>query len=142
MESLETLNGFLVFQLGSGLAAALGLLGLVLAMVGVYGVISYSTSQRTNEIGIRVAFGAQRRQILRLILGQGVVIVGIGLVAGCAAAFVIGRQIASLLVGVSFSDPMTYLIVCAVLAIVALAACYIPARRAMRVDPLVALKYE
>ena len=141
-ESLDTLAGFLIFQLGAGLAAALGLLGLVLAIVGVYGVISYSTAQRTHEIGIRIALGAQRAQILRLILGQGIFIVGVGLLAGCVAAFITARLIANLLVGVSPSDPLTYGVVIAALASIALLACYIPARRAMKVDPMIALRYE
>ena len=141
-ESLDTLAGFLIFQLGAGLAAVLGLLGLILAIVGVYGVISYSTAQRTHEIGIRIALGAQRAQILRLILGQGIFIVGLGLLAGCVAAFVTARLIANLLVGVSPSDPLTYSVVIAALASIALLACYIPARRAMKVDPMVALRYE
>ena len=141
-EGLDTLNGFLLFQLGAGIAAALGLLGLILAMVGVYGVISYSTSQRTHEIGIRVALGAQRSEILRMILGQGFLIVAIGLIVGCAAAFAFARLISNFLVGVSPSDPATYSIVTIALGLVALLACYIPARRAMRVDPMVALRYE
>ena len=141
-EGLDTLNGFLLFQLGAGFAAALGLLGLILAMVGVYGVISYSTSQRTHEIGIRVALGAQRSEILRMILGQGLLIVAIGLIVGSAAAFAFARLISNFLVGVSPGDPATYSIVTIALGLVALLACYIPARRAMRVDPMVALRYE
>ena len=134
-EGLDTFNGFLLFQLGAGLAAVLGLLGLILAMVGVYGVISYSTSQRTHEIGIRVALGAQRSDILRMILGQGFVIVLTGLIVGCAAAFAFARLISNFLVGVSPADPTTYSAVTIVLGLVALLACYIPARRAMRVVP-------
>ena len=141
-EGLDTLNGFLLFQLGAGIAAALGLLGLILAMVGVYGVISYSTSQRTHEIGIRVALGAQQAEILRMILGQGLVIVAMGLIVGSAAAFAFARLISNFLVGVSPADPATYSIVTIALGLVALLACYIPARRAMRVDPMVALRYE
>ena len=141
-EGLDTFAGFLVFQLGAGLAAALGLLGLILAIVGVYGVISYSTAQRTHEIGIRIALGAQRPQVLRLILGQGILIVCMGLLAGCVAAFAAARLIAGLLVGVSPSDPLTYAVVVAALALIALLACYIPARRAMKVDPMIALRYE
>ncbi len=141
-ESLHTLAGFLLFQLGAGLAAALGLLGLTLAIVGVYGVISFSTSQRTHEIGIRLALGAQGSQILNLILRQGFVIIGIGLLAGCAAALLVAHLISSLLVGVTFADPLTYLSVTLALALVALLACYIPARRVLRVDPLVALRHE
>ncbi|HEV2618090.1 MAG TPA: ABC transporter permease [Candidatus Acidoferrales bacterium] len=141
-ESLDTLSGFLLFRLGAGLAAALGLLGLILAAVGVYGVISYSTNQRTHEIGIRVALGAQPGQILKLILRQGVLVVGTGLVAGCAAALIAARLIGNLLVGVSPADPLTYISVVVILALIASAASYIPARRAMRVDPMVALRYE
>lgn len=141
-ESLDSLSGFLSFQLGAGLAAALGLLGLILAIVGVYGVISYSVSQRTHEIGIRMALGAQRAEVLRMILRQGFVIVAAGLVFGCLSAFAAARLISSMLVGVSAADPATYSAVTLMLALVALLACYIPARRAMRVDPMVALRYE
>lgn len=141
-ESLETLAGFLVFQLGAGLAASLGLLGLILAIVGVYGVISYSVSQRTHEIGIRMALGAQRAEVLKMILGQGFVIVAAGLVLGCLCAFAAARLISNMLVGVSAADPMTYSVVVVVLGLIGLAACYVPARRAMRVDPMVALRYE
>jgi len=113
-----------------------------LAMVGVYGVISYSTSQRTHEIGIRVALGAQQSEILRMILGQGFLIVAMGLIVGCASAFAFARLISNFLVGVSPGDPATYSAVTIVLGLIALLACYIPARRAMRVDPMVALRYE
>ena len=142
MQSLDDLDGFMAFKIAAGFAAILGLLGLVLAAVGVYGVISYSTSQRTHEIGIRIALGAQRRQVLRMVLGQGFLIVGAGLLGGCAAALFAARGISNLLVNVSFADPLTYLLVSSVLALVALLACYIPARRAMRVDPMVALRWE
>ncbi len=141
-EHLDTLNGFLLFRLGAGLAAALGLLGLILAIVGVYGVISYSVSQRTHEIGIRMALGAQRAEILKMILGQGLVIVVAGLVLGCTSAFAGARLIGNLLVGVNPADPATYAIVTLILGLIALLACYVPARRAMRVDPMVALRYE
>ncbi|HEV2489239.1 MAG TPA: ABC transporter permease [Candidatus Acidoferrales bacterium] len=141
-ESLNTLSGFLLFRLGAGFAAALGLLGLALAVIGIYGVISCSVSQRTHEIGIRIALGAQRGEILKLILGQGLLIIGGGVLVGCGAAFAAARLVANLLVDVSPSDPLTYLGVSLLLALVALLACYIPARRAMRVDPMVALRYE
>ena len=140
--ALGGLNGFLIFQLGAGLAGALGALGLLLAIVGVYGVVSYSTSQRTHEIGIRMALGAQPADVLRIIFREGLVIVGVGVVVGLAAAFAISRLVANFLVGVSATDPLTYGSVSAVLVLVALAACFIPARRAMRLEPTIALRHE
>ncbi|HUJ30761.1 MAG TPA: ABC transporter permease [Candidatus Acidoferrum sp.] len=140
-EALDTLNGLLMFQLGAGLAAALGILGLVLAIVGVYGVVSYAASQKTHEIGIRMALGARPANILAMIFGQGMLIVGIGLVLGLAAAFAAAKVVGNFL-AVSATDPLTYIAVTSVLTLVALSACYIPARRAMRVDPMVALRYE
>ncbi|MFY9528220.1 MAG: FtsX-like permease family protein [Candidatus Acidiferrales bacterium] len=123
------------------LAALFGILGLVLAIVGVYGVISYAASQKTHEIGIRIALGARPADILKMIFGQGLFIVAIGLVIGVAAALAAGRVVGNFLT-VSATDPLTYVTVSAVLTIVALLASYIPARRAMRVDPMVALRYE
>jgi ABC-type antimicrobial peptide transport system permease subunit len=140
-EALDTLNGLLMFQLGAGLAAALGTLGLILAIVGVYGVVSYAACQKTHEIGVRMALGAQPMSILKTVLGQGMLIVGMGLVLGLAAAFAAAKVVGNFL-AVSGTDPVTYTLVTALLGLVALAACYIPARRAMRVDPLVALRYE
>jgi putative ABC transport system permease protein len=140
-QALDTLNGLLLFQIGAGLAAALGLLGLVLAVVGVYGVISYSASQRTHEIGIRMAIGAEPMQILRMVFRQGLLIVVIGLAVGIAAAFASARVLKGFLV-VSATDPTTYISVAVALTVVALSACYIPARRAAKVDPMVALRYE
>jgi predicted permease len=139
-QALDTLNGLLLFQIGAGLAAALGLLGLVLAVVGVYGVISYSASQRTHEIGIRMAIGAEPMQILRMVFRQGLLIVVIGLAVGIAAAFASARVLKGFLV-VSATDPTTYISVAVALTVVALSACYIPARRAAKVDPMVALRY-
>ena len=141
-KALGTLDGLMLYQLGAGLAASLGLLGLLLAIVGVYGVVSYAASQRTHEIGIRIALGAQREQILRMIFRQGLLIVGVGLAVGILATLGISRLVASLLVGVAGTDPLTYAAVSILLTIVALTACYIPARRAMRVDPMTALRYE
>jgi predicted permease len=140
-QSLNTLNGLLFYQIGAGLAAALGMLGLVLAIVGVYGVISYAANEKTHEIGIRLALGAQRLDILRIVFGQGLLIVGIGLAAGLVCAFAASRIMEKFL-AVSPTDQATYLVVSIVLTLVALLACYIPARRAMRVDPMVALRYE
>jgi macrolide transport system ATP-binding/permease protein len=140
-EAINTLNGILIYQIGAVMAAALGILGLILALVGVYGVISFAASQRTHEIGIRMALGAQRWDVLKMIFGQGLVIVGLGLALGLAAVLAASRVMGQFLV-VSATDPLTYITVSSLLALVALLACYIPARRAMRVDPMVALRYE
>jgi putative ABC transport system permease protein len=142
MQGLYTINGFLRFQLGAGITGALGALGLILAIVGVYGVISFTASQRTHEIGIRMALGAQRTDILKLIFGQGLLIVGIGVVVGLVAASAIARLVGNFLVGVKSTDPLTYASVSIALVTVALLACYVPSHRAMRVDPMQALRHE
>jgi putative ABC transport system permease protein len=114
----------------------------LLTALGLYGVLTFSVARRTREIGIRVALGAQRRDVFRLIMVRGVLLVGAGVLVGLAASIAFGRYIASLLFGVEPTNPLTLAIVSVGLVAVALLACYIPARRATRVDPLEALRYE
>jgi len=134
----------LLFQerLVARLSSFFALLALVLACVGLYGLLSYEVSRRTREIGIRMALGAHPGSVLRLVLGQGIVLAIVGAAAGIGVALCVTRYLASMLYDVHANDPLTMIAVALLLTLVALSACYIPARRAMRVDPLVALRYE
>jgi predicted permease len=124
------------------LSGFFGVLALVLACIGLYGLLSYEVARRTRELGIRMALGAQQRDLLRLVVGQGILLALIGAGIGIGAAMGVTRFMATMLYGVHASDPLTFAGVAILLTLVALAACYIPARRAMRVDPMVALRYE
>src|SRR5580700_10732737 len=141
-QSLEGANGFFFFRFGAQLTSTMGLLGLILAVVGIYSVVSYAAAQRTQEIGIRVAMGASPRDILRMVLRQGLGVVGIGLVLGLFIALAGTRLMSGLLVGIKSTDPLTFTVVVLMLTAIALFACWIPAHRATRIDPLVALRHE
>jgi predicted permease len=123
-------------------SGAFGLLAMLLATVGIYGVVAYSTRQRTREFGLRMALGAQRADVVRLILRQGMVMLLAGTVAGLAAAFGAARLMARMLFGITATDPLTFLTVPLLFSVAALVACYLPARRALRLDLLAALRHE
>jgi putative ABC transport system permease protein len=129
-------------RMGAALLGLFGLLALALAGIGIYGVMAYSVTQRTQEIGIRMALGAARGEIVRMVFKQGMVLAGIGLVIGLLASAILARLISGLLFEISATDPVVFGAVSLILAAVAFAACYLPARRATRVDPLVALRIE
>jgi ABC-type antimicrobial peptide transport system permease subunit len=124
------------------LSGFFGVLALALACIGLYGLLSYEVSRRTREIGIRMALGAERRGVLKLVVGQGIVLTICGAVVGIAAALGVTRYLNSMLYDLHANDPATIVAVVILLTLVAVVACYIPARRALRVDPVVALRYE
>lgn len=124
------------------LLGTFGSLAVLLAMLGMYGVVAYSVSQRVQEIGVRMTLGAQHRDVLRLVLGQGVRLAGLGIIAGLAVSFGATRLMSSFLYGIGAADPLTFGSVAFLLTLIVLAACYLPARRAMRIDPIVALRHE
>jgi ABC-type antimicrobial peptide transport system permease subunit len=139
----EHLGGVLMLpRAGAAALGVLGLLALLLAAVGLFGVMSFSVARRTREIGIRMALGAQTKDVIRLVLGEGMFLVIAGVVLGLALALAATRLLSSFLYGVSATDPLTYVGITLLLAAVALLAALIPARRATRVDPMVALRYE
>jgi predicted permease len=134
--------GSIFERIAGTFAGAFGLLALILAAVGIYGVIAYTTRQRAHEIAIRIAVGAQRVDVFRLVLGQGLILTLAGLVVGIAASLALTRYLQSVLFGVTATDVLTYAAVALLLCIVSLIACYIPARRATKIDPMAALRHE
>jgi len=138
-QGLYTFNGLLLFQIGASLAAVMGGLGLTLAVIGLYGVVSYAVSRRIHEIGLRMALGASRGTVFRMIYRQSILMIACGLGIGLALALAIARAVGAFVV-VNVWDPTTYVGVGLALAFAALASCYLPARRAMAVEPMVALR--
>jgi ABC-type antimicrobial peptide transport system permease subunit len=141
-QTLLGIFGFLIFRVGAIQAGGAGLLGLALAIVGVYGVVSFGASLRTREIGIRVALGALPRDVMRLIVGQGLALVGAGVAAGLIVSALMSRVLSRFLPLVNAGDWRTFAGVAAGLAVLALTACYIPARRATKVPVTTALRHE
>jgi hypothetical protein len=138
-QGLYTLNGLLLFQIGASIAAIMGGLGLTLAVIGLYGVVSYAVSRRVHEIGLRMALGASRSTVFKMIYRQSMLMICGGLFIGLALALAVAKAVGTFVV-VNVWDPTTYAGVCLSLAIAALVSCYFPARRAMAIEPMVALR--
>jgi predicted permease len=141
-DQLQGANGFYLLRLGANSAAGLGILALILAVVGIYGVASYSTSQRTHEFGVRLALGALPRDVRNLVLRQGLLLVALGASVGIITGLALARAVSGFLIGISPNDPATFAGVAVLLGVSALLACYLPARRATRLDPIAALRSE
>jgi ABC-type antimicrobial peptide transport system permease subunit len=124
------------------LSGAFGVLAIILVCIGLYGIMAYAVSSRTNEIGSRMALGAQRHNVLWLILRESLLLVCVGVIIGVPVVFAVGKWISSLLFGVKAADPLAIALAAVLMFLVGIVACYVPARRAMRVDPIVALRYE
>ena len=129
-------------RLSTVLLAIFAAVAISLATIGLYGLMSYSVTQRTHEIGIRIAIGAGRSDVVRMVVGQGIILVGFGLVAGLLGAFALTRLMTTLLFGVSATEPLVFAAVSGILVAAAVVAAWVPARRATRVDPIIALRYE
>ncbi|HEY9228448.1 MAG TPA: FtsX-like permease family protein, partial [Gemmatimonadaceae bacterium] len=132
----------LPWRVAGGLARWFGIIGLSLAALGIYGLVVYTVSQRTRELGVRIALGAEPRDIRGLVVGQGLKLALVGVAIGVAISFAAARTLAAFLFGVSAADPVTYVSTSLLLVVVAMAASYVPARKATKTDPLVALRYE
>jgi len=141
-ENIARSNRVMATNLASLLATVLGLLALFLATIGIYGVMSYAVGQRTREIGIRMALGARGHEVMKLVIRQGMGLVLIGVTIGMAASLAVAQLLKSFLFGLSAADPMTFGMIPLLLAAVALLACYIPAQRATKVDPMTTLRSE
>jgi putative ABC transport system permease protein len=129
-------------RLATFMMAVFALIALALAGVGIYAVMSYAVSQRTHEIGIRMALGAQARDIFKLVITQGLALTLVGIVIGLAGAYAMTRAMAQILYGISTTDPITFVGISLLLGCVSMLACYVPTRRAISVDPMIALRYE